>query len=75
VLLKHQHQPVAFDPGHCQDCARDAGLLDHFWHVQREEQPLLQAHGRARQARQYAIYGLWSSGVGMLLSAISLLTG
>jgi hypothetical protein len=24
MLVEHQHEPGAFDPGHCQDCARQA---------------------------------------------------
>jgi hypothetical protein len=30
MLIEHQHQPGVFDPGHCQECARQAGLLEHY---------------------------------------------
>ena len=75
MLIEHQHQPGAFDPGHCRDCARETDLLDHYHHVQRQEQTLRQAHRWARQARRHAIWALWSAGVGVLLAAIALLTG
>ena len=38
MLTEHQHKPGEFDPGHCQDCARETDLLDHYHHVQRQEQ-------------------------------------
>jgi hypothetical protein len=44
MLVEHAHQPGRFDPGHCRDCARDSDLLDHYWHVQREEQAFKEAH-------------------------------
>ena len=75
MLTEHQHQPGEFDPGHCQDCARQTDLLDHYWHVQREEQAFKDAHRWARRARSYAIRALWASGIGILLAAIALLTG
>jgi hypothetical protein len=75
MLTKHQHQPGVFDPGHCRDCAHDSDLLDHYHHVQRQEQTLKQAHRWARQARRHAAWALWGSGVGILLAAIALLTG
>jgi hypothetical protein len=75
MLTKHQHQPGVFDPGHCRDCARDSDLLDHYYHVQRQEQTVRQAHRWARQARRHAAWALWGSGVGILLAAIALLTG
>jgi hypothetical protein len=61
-----------FDPGYCRDCARDSDLLDHYHHVQRQEQALKQAH---RWARHHAAWALGSAGVGILLAAIALLTG
>jgi hypothetical protein len=70
--LTHQHKPGMFDPGHCLDCARETGLHDHYWHVQRSEQPLREAHGWARQARRYAIYSLWTAGVAILLATVAL---
>lgn len=30
MLTKHQHKPGEFDPGHCQDCAPETSLLDHY---------------------------------------------
>jgi hypothetical protein len=75
MLIEHQHQPGSFDPGHCRDCARETDLLDHYHHVQRQEQTLRQAHRWARQARRHATWALGSSGVGLLLAAIALLTG
>ena len=75
MLTEHQHKPGEFDPGHCQDCARETDLLDHYHHVQRQEQTVREAHRRARQARRLATWALWSSGVGVFLAAIALLTG
>ena len=43
MLLEHAHQPWRFDPGHRRDCARETGLLDHYWQVQREEQAFKEA--------------------------------
>jgi hypothetical protein len=64
-----------FDPSHCRDCAHDSDLLDHYHHVQRQEQTLKQTHRWAHQARHHAAWALWGSGVGILLAAIALLTG
>jgi len=75
MLLKHAHKPGAFDPGHGQDCARETELLDHYWHVQQQEQALTEAHRWARQARHDAICALGSSGIGILLATIALLAG
>src|SRR5215216_8091894 len=75
MLTEHQHKPGEFDPGHCRDCARETDLLDHYHHVQRQEQTLREAHRWARQGRRYATWALWSSGIGVLLAAIALLTG
>ena len=72
---QHHHDPGMFDAGHCWSRARQAGLLDHYHHVQRQEQNLREAHRWARQARRYATWALWSSGVGVLLAAIVLLMG
>ena len=73
--LTHQHKPEVFDPGHCQDCARDAGLLDHYQHIQRQERAFRDTQSWARQARRYAIYSLSAAGVAILLAAVALLTG
>jgi hypothetical protein len=75
MLIQHQHKPAAFDPGHCKDCARETDLLDHYHHVQRQEQALKQAHRWARQARRNATGALGFSGIGILLAAIALFTG
>jgi len=75
MLLKHAHKRGAFDPGHCQDCARETELLEHYWHVQQQERALTEAHRWARQARRDAIYALGASGIGILLATIALLTG
>jgi hypothetical protein len=75
MLTEHQHQPGNFDPGHCQDCARETDLLDHYHHVQRQEQALKQAHRWAREARRDATWALWSATIGIVLAAIALLTG
>jgi hypothetical protein len=39
MLTKHQHKPGEFDPGHCQDCAHETSLLDHYWHVHARSGP------------------------------------
>ena len=73
MLLEHQHQPGVFDPGHCRDCAREVGLLDHYHHVQHQEQLLSQAHRWAGQARRHTIWALWSSGAGIVAGVVALL--
>jgi len=78
MLTEHQHQPGNFDPGHCQDCARETDLLDHYHRVQREERAFKEAHRwarRARRARRDATWALWSAGVGILLAVVALVTG
>jgi hypothetical protein len=75
MLVGHQHKPGMFDAGHCRACARQAGLLDHYWQVQQEEAALRQAHGWARAARQRASVALWSSGAAILLAVVAMLTG
>jgi hypothetical protein len=72
---QHQHQPGVFDPGHCRNCARESDLLDHYRHVQRQEQILGQAHRWAREGRRHAIWALWSSGAGILFGVVALLAG
>jgi hypothetical protein len=47
-----------FDAGHCRTCARQAGLLDHYHHVQKEEARLRQASAYARAAHRYALWAL-----------------
>jgi hypothetical protein len=75
LLTKHDHASGTFDPGHCWDCARLAGLVDHYQYVQREERLLREARGWGREARLYAIFALCSSGIAILLAAIVLVTG
>ena len=74
MLIQHQHKQEEFDPGHCPTCARQAGLLDHYDRVQREETRLRQTRAVARAARRYAIWALCSSGGGILLAAVALVT-
>jgi hypothetical protein len=52
MLTKHQHKPGEFDPGHCQDCARETSLLDHYWHVQRQERAFTDIYRWARHAHR-----------------------
>jgi hypothetical protein len=75
MLIEHQHKPGSFDPGHCRQCAQETDLLDHYWQVQREEQALKEAHSWARHAHRQAVCALWSSGVGVLLAVVAVLTG
>ena len=73
MLIGHHHAPGLFDAGHCRACARQAGLLDHYHRVQREERTLRAAQRSGWQARRIAIWSLCSSGVGILLAGIALL--
>ena len=74
MLIEHARKPGDFDPG-CQTCAGQAGLLDHYDRVQREEARVQQTRALARAARPYAIWALVSSGVEILLAAVALLSG
>jgi hypothetical protein len=40
VQIEHRHRAGVFDPGHCRTCAQQADLLDHYHHVQREQDSL-----------------------------------
>ena len=75
MRVQHHHQPGLFDAGHCQACAHQAGLLDHYWRVQKEEATLRKAHRWALEARRRASIALWSAGAALLLAAIALLSG
>ena len=75
MLIEHSHRPSLFDPGHCRQCAHQAGLLDHYHRVQREETRLRQAAAAANRALRHGIWALVSSGVGLLLTLFALLTG
>ena len=72
MLTEHLHKPGRFDPGHCQMCAREADLLDHYWHVQRQERALNDSHRWARDADRQAVRALWLAGAGILLAVIAL---
>jgi hypothetical protein len=75
VLTAHHHSAELFDPGHCRSCARQAGLLDHYDHVQREESRLRQTTMWARRAYRYANWALWASVIAVLVAVVDLLTG
>jgi hypothetical protein len=74
MAIGHLHPPGVFDAGHCRTCARQAGLLDHYNRVQEEEFCLRQASAYARAAHRYALWALGSSGAGVLLATLALLT-
>jgi hypothetical protein len=74
VPIGHDHPVGWFDAGHCQACAREAGLLDHYRRVQREEASLWQAQRWALTARQWARWALLVGAAGVLLAAVSLLS-
>jgi len=73
MITQHDHAPGEFDAGHCRACAREAGLLDHYDRVQREEDTLRAVQFAAWQARSVAIWSLCSSGISILLAAVALL--
>jgi hypothetical protein len=75
MLTQHSHEPGLFDAGHCWACASQAGLLDHYRRVQREEARLQETREWACTARRFAIVALGSSGAAILLAALALLTG
>lgn len=72
--IGHHHPPGVFDADHCRACARQAGLLDHYDRVQGEEARLRRTSAYARAAQRYALWALGSSGAGVLLAAVALLT-
>jgi hypothetical protein len=74
MSIGHPHPLGVFDAGHCRACARQAGLLDHYHRVQDEEARLGGTVAYARAAHRYALWALGSSGVGVLLAAVALLT-
>ena len=55
MLTLHNHEPGLFDAGHCWACARQAGLLDYYRRVQREEARLQETREWAGTARRFAI--------------------
>jgi hypothetical protein len=74
MLTQHHHEPGLFDADHCWACADQAGLLDHYRRVQREEACLHQTQEWAYTARRSAIVALGSSGAALLLTVLALLT-
>jgi hypothetical protein len=74
MAIGHLHPPGVFDAGHCRACARQAGLLDHYHRVQTEETRLRRSLAYARAAHRYALWALGSSGVGVLLAVVALLS-
>lgn len=36
-MITHHHRPGVVHVSRCRACAREAGLLDHYHRVQREE--------------------------------------
>jgi hypothetical protein len=75
MRVGHQHEPGLFDPGHCQSCARQAGLLDHYWQVQQQEASLRQTHRWALAASKRASVALWSAGAAILLAVVDMVRG
>jgi hypothetical protein len=75
MLTQHPHEPGLFDAGHCWACARQAGLLDYYGRVQREEARLQETREWASTARRFAILALGSSGAAILLAVLALLIG
>jgi hypothetical protein len=74
MLIDHNHMPSAFGPGHRRTCANQAGLLDHYRRMQQHEIRLQLATASANGTRRYGIWALVSSGVGLLLALLALLT-
>lgn len=52
MIAEHEHKAGRFDPDRCRACANDAGLLDHYEHVQLHERALVAARRVAWQARR-----------------------
>jgi hypothetical protein len=75
VPIGHDHAVGRFDAGHCQACAVEAGLLDHYDRVQREEARLRQAVRWAWTARRSAAWALLVGAAAVVLAVLALLTG
>lgn len=73
MIAEHEHKAGRFDPDHCRACANDAGLLDHYEHVQLHERALVAARRLAWQARRYAIVTMCLSGLALVAALIALL--
>ena len=65
---------VALAAARIAELHRQAGLLDHYDRMRREETRLRQARMWANTARRYAIWALCSSGGGILLAVVAPLT-
>jgi hypothetical protein len=74
MSIGHPHPLGVFDAGHRRTCARQVGLLDHYDRVQAEEARLRRTVAYARAARRYGLWALGSSGVGVPLATLALLT-
>jgi len=73
--IAHDHATGRFDAGHCQACAVEAGLLDHYDRVQREGAHLRQALRWASVARRWAVWALVVAAAGIVLAVIDLVGG
>ena len=73
--IGHDHAVGWFDAGHCQACAVEAGLLDHYDRVQREGARLRQALRWASVARRWAVWALVVAAAGVVLAALDLVVG
>jgi hypothetical protein len=71
VPIGYDHAVGRFDAGHCQACTREAGLLDHYAHVQWEEADLRQAWQWALMARRLAAWALVVAAVGVVLAVVA----
>jgi hypothetical protein len=71
MLTEHNHMPSEFD---CRPCAHQPGLLDHYRRVQQQKTRLQLATASANGPRRCGIRALVSSGVGLLLALLALLT-
>jgi hypothetical protein len=52
MVVAHAHRPGRLDPGHCRGCARQAGLWDHSWQLQPEQQAVKEARPDLAGARR-----------------------
>jgi hypothetical protein len=76
TMLIEQHHPAGiFDAGRCRACADEAGLLDRYDRVQRQEGPPPGDPGVGRTARRHVLVVLGSLGVAVLPAVAAFLTG
>ena len=73
MIAEHEHKAGRFDPDRCRACANDAGLLDHYEHVQLHERALVAAHRVAWQARRWAMVTMCLSGLALVAAVVALL--